>query len=231
LESIPQLDAWELISRILIAAALGGLVGFERELSDQPAGLRTHILVSLGAALFTMVGAYGVESFFTGDEPAARFDPTRIAAQVVTGIGFLGAGAILRQGVNIRGLTTAAALWVTAAIGTAVGLGFIGGAIVVTVVALVSLYGLKRVRKVLVPKLQSGARDFSIEVGPELEVPELAEMVQGLGLKLKSMKPVTDEDGNSFLVGEIRLSPKVSSEEFARLVTSLKGVRGFEWVD
>jgi putative Mg2+ transporter-C (MgtC) family protein len=231
LESIPQLDAWELISRILIAAALGGLVGFERELSDQPAGLRTHILVSLGAALFTMVGAYGVESFFTGDQPVARFDPTRIAAQVVSGIGFLGAGAILRQGVNIRGLTTAAALWVTAAIGTAVGLGFIGGAILVTVVAVVSLYGLKRVRKALVPKLQSGARDFSIEVGPELEVPELAEMVQELGLKLKSMKPVTDEDGNSFLVGEIRLSPKVSSEEFARLVTSLKGVRDFEWVD
>ena len=149
----------------------------------------------------------------------------------MTGIGFLGAGAILRQGVNIRGLTTAAALWVTAAIGTAVGLGFIGGAIVVTVVALVSLYGLKRVRKALVPKLQSGVRDFSIEVGPELEVPELAEMVQVLGLKLKSMKLVTDEDGNSFLVGEIRLSSKVSSEEFARRVTSLKGARDFEWVD
>jgi putative Mg2+ transporter-C (MgtC) family protein len=231
LESIPQLDTWELISRILIAAALGGLVGFERELSDQPAGLRTHILVTLGAALFTMVGAYGVGSFFTGDQPVARFDPTRIAAQVVSGIGFLGAGAILRQGVNIRGLTTAAALWVTAAIGTAVGLGFIGGAIGVTVVAVVSLYGLKRVRKVLVPKLQSGVRDFSIEVGPELEVPELVETVQGLGLKLKSMKPVIDEDGNSFLVGEVKLSPKVSSEEFARRVTSLKGVRDFEWVD
>jgi putative Mg2+ transporter-C (MgtC) family protein len=231
LESIPQLDAWELISRILIAAALGGLVGLERELSDQPAGLRTHILVSLGAALFTMVGAYGLESFFTGDEPAARLDPTRIAAQVVSGIGFLGAGAILRQGVNIRGLTTAAALWVTAAIGTAVGFGFIGGAVVVTVVAVLSLYGLKRVRKAVLPKLQSSVRDFSIEVGPELELPELAEMVKGLGLRLKSMKLVTDEEGNSFLVGEIRLSPKVSSDEFARRITALNGVRDFEWVD
>ena len=231
MESIPQLDAWELISRILIAAALGGLVGFERELSDQPAGLRTHILVSLGAALFTMVGAYGVESFFTGDQPAARFDPTRIAAQVVTGIGFLGAGAILRQGVNIRGLTTAAALWVTAAIGTAVGLGFIGGAIVVTVLAIVSLYGLKRVRKALVPRLQRGVRDFSIEVGPELQLPELSETLEGMGLKMKSMKLVTDEDANSFLVGEIRLPSKISPDEFARRVSLLNGVRDFEWID
>lgn len=231
MESIPQLDFWELISRILIAAALGGLVGFERELSDQPAGLRTHILVSLGAALFTMVGAYGLESFFTGDEPAARLDPTRIAAQVVSGIGFLGAGAILRQGVNIRGLTTAAALWVTAAIGTAVGLGFIGGAIVVTVVAVLSLYGLKRVRKAVLPKLQSGVRDFSIEVGPELQLPELSETFEGMGLKMRSMKLVTEEDGDNFLVGEIKLSPKISSDAFARRIIALDGVRGFEWLD
>src|SRR3712207_3489265 len=125
MDSFPQLTTGELVLRVLIAALLGGLVGFEREFSDQPAGFRTHILVSLGAALFSLVGAYGVEEFFRGEGADVRLDPTRIAAQVVTGIGFLGAGAILQQGVNVRGLTTAAALWVTAAIGTAVGLGYL----------------------------------------------------------------------------------------------------------
>src|SRR5688572_13417309 len=102
-----MLDSSEVVLRIAIAAVLGGLVGLEREVSEQPAGFRTHILVSLGAALFTLVGAYT----FGGEGS----DPTRVAAQVVTGIGFIGAGVIFQQGASIRGLTTAASLWVTAA--------------------------------------------------------------------------------------------------------------------
>src|SRR3990170_4226308 len=103
-EVVPTLEWWEMGLRLLAAAALGGLIGFEREYNEQPAGFRTHILVTLGAALFTMAGAYGTAAFVDAD--VVRFDPTRVAAQVVTGIGFLGAGAILRQGINIRGLTT-----------------------------------------------------------------------------------------------------------------------------
>ncbi len=114
------LSGWELALRVAVAAALGGLIGFERELGDQPAGFRTHILVSLGSALFTLVGAYGATPFLGGND-VVRLDPTRVAAQIVTGIGFLGAGAILRHGFTVRGLTTAAALWVTAAIGMAAG--------------------------------------------------------------------------------------------------------------
>lgn len=143
-QAAPSLDTLDLIVRVVVAAALGGLVGLERELSDQPAGFRTHILVSLGAALFTMVGAYGLEPFV---KSGFSFDPTRVAAQIVTGIGFLGAGAILRQGITIRGLTTAAALWVTAAIGTAAGLGFWSGAVATTVATVMSLYGFKRLER------------------------------------------------------------------------------------
>lgn len=153
-ETVPDLTTWELVLRILAAAALGGLVGLEREISDQPAGFRTHILVSLGAALFTLVGAYGVDEFFKDAPRGVGFDPTRVAAQVVTGIGFLGAGAIIRQGINVRGLTTAASLWVTAAIGVAVGLGYWTGAITVAVVTFGALYGLKRVEKALFSKLR-----------------------------------------------------------------------------
>lgn len=145
----------ELILRLGLAALLGAAIGFEREFSEQPAGLRTHLLVSLGACLFTLVGAYGLEEFSSGSR--IDFDPTRIAAQVVTGIGFLGAGAILREGVNIRGLTTAAALWVTAAVGLAVGLGFWVGAAAATTIAVIALYGLKRLEKFLFPRLRGAS--------------------------------------------------------------------------
>lgn len=99
---------------MVLAVVLGTVVGYEREHEGKPAGMRTHGMVALGAALFTVVSIYG---FGSGGDPA------RVAAQIVTGVGFLGAGAILHQRGSVRGLTTAASLWVTAAIGTAVGSG------------------------------------------------------------------------------------------------------------
>ena len=114
---VAQLD---LGFRILVAAALGAAVGAEREIHGHPAGIRTHMLVALGSALFTVLSIHG----FTADGKATgSIDPTRIAAQIVSGIGFLGAGAILKDGVVIRGLTTAASLWATSAVGMAAGAG------------------------------------------------------------------------------------------------------------
>jgi putative Mg2+ transporter-C (MgtC) family protein len=130
----------ETIVRIGLCALLGGAIGFERELSEHHAGFRTHVLVALGAGLFTLAGVHAMEAYA---DQGARVDPTRIAAQVVTGIGFLGAGTILRQGATVRGLTTAASLWVTAAIGTAVGLGFLSGGIATTIAALIALVVLR----------------------------------------------------------------------------------------
>jgi putative Mg2+ transporter-C (MgtC) family protein len=105
---------WEMFVRVALAAALGTLLGYEREHEGKPAGVRTHGMVGVGAALFTIVSLHGFGG--TGD-------PARVAAQIVTGVGFLGAGAILHHRDSIRGLTTAATLWVTAALGTAVGTG------------------------------------------------------------------------------------------------------------
>jgi len=134
--------------RILIAAGLGAAIGFERELRDQFAGLRTHMLVALGSCLFTLVSAYGFHEFAVAPSTqAVRADVTRVASQIVVGIGFLGGGAILRHGGTIRGLTTAATLWVVAAIGLAVGVGFYSSALVVTGVAIVALEGLKPFEK------------------------------------------------------------------------------------
>jgi putative Mg2+ transporter-C (MgtC) family protein len=132
----------DVLLRLLAAAVLGGLVGFERDLHGRAAGLRTHLLVTLGAALF-MILSLAVSELSVG-----RFaDPGRIAAQIVTGIGFLGAGAILKDGLNIRGLTTAACLWIAAAIGMAAGAGAYLLAAVTTGIALVALVLLKRVER------------------------------------------------------------------------------------
>ena len=137
----------ELALRLLLAAALGGLIGLERELAGHPAGLRTHISVALGAALFGVVSAFGFQAFTTGSPTNVRVDVTRVASQIVVGVGFLGGGTILKEGATVRGLTTAASLWVTAAIGTAVALGSIAQGLVASAVLLGSLILLRIPRK------------------------------------------------------------------------------------
>jgi putative Mg2+ transporter-C (MgtC) family protein len=170
---IPSLDWLGALGRLAAAAGLGAVIGIERELDEKAAGLRTHMLVSLGSALFTMVGAYGFEDFFKDGGSVTSTDPSRIAAQVVTGIGFLGAGVIFRQGFTIRGLTTAASLWVVAAVGMAAGAGFWKGALIATAVGIVSLRPLEWLKERAIP--QRAAARLSIElaegasVGPVLE--------------------------------------------------------------
>jgi putative Mg2+ transporter-C (MgtC) family protein len=144
---VPDLTFQEEMLRILLAAGLGAAVGIERELREREAGVRTHMLVAVGSALFTLVSAYGFGEFFTQGTPLVPVDPTRIAAQIVTGIGFLGAGAIIRQGPNVRGLTTAATLWAVAAIGLASGAGYYAGAVATTIVVIFALWPLRIVTK------------------------------------------------------------------------------------
>jgi putative Mg2+ transporter-C (MgtC) family protein len=147
---LPTLGWDETLLRLSVATALGGVIGLERELDEKAAGLRTHMLVSVGSALFTLVGAYGFSEFFDGN--AVSFDPSRIAAQIVTGIGFLGAGVIFRQGFTVRGLTTAASLWLVAAIGMAAGAGFWKGAVIATVGAIISLRPLEWLKERMIPQ-------------------------------------------------------------------------------
>jgi len=129
--------------RLVVAAALGAAIGFERELRDREAGMRTHLLVALGSCLFTLVSAYGFNEFLVQGGAVVRADPSRIAAQIVTGIGFLGAGAIIREGLSVRGLTTAASLWIVAAIGMAAGAGYYEAAIAATALTLLALWPLR----------------------------------------------------------------------------------------
>lgn len=144
---------WDVFAQLLLASALGAAVGIERELHGRPAGLRTHILLSLGAALFGVVSR-GIS--------APNVDPTRIAAQVVTGIGFIGAGTIIHLGGTVRGLTTAASIWTTAAIGLAVGLDrqYWMTAILATILVLLTLGLVQLLENTL--KLKRRVRDVEI---------------------------------------------------------------------
>lgn len=116
-----MIESWELLTRLLLAAVAGMALGLERQRGGHPAGARTHLLVAVGACLFTLGGAYGFD-----DLPrAANWDPARVGAQVASGIGFIGAGAIIRDGATTRGLTTAATLWISGALGLCIGAGLI----------------------------------------------------------------------------------------------------------
>ncbi len=125
----------EFIIRILVATALGAVIGLDREYRTKAAGFRTHVLVALGSALFMIISVHGFDDL-PKDQMTLRMDPARIAAQVVTGIGFIGAGTIIFQKNVVKGLTTAAGLWVTAAVGMACGVGMYTLAVVSTVIVL-----------------------------------------------------------------------------------------------
>ena len=128
------------ITRLTIAALLGGIVGLERQQRHKSAGLRTHILVSLGSCLVMLISY----KLYAGVQGLTNADPARLAAQVVSGIGFLGAGTIMKEGLTIKGLTTAASLWVVAGVGLAVGAGYYVGAVTTTVLSVLALTYLPR---------------------------------------------------------------------------------------
>ena len=145
----------ELVLRLVLGLVLAAAVGWERELQRMPAGFRTHARVGLGSAVFTVVGAHGL----TGDNA----DPTRVAAQIVSGIGFLGGGAILHYGGSVRGLTTAASLWAVAAVGMASGAGLYVIAVAAAVLVIVTLDVFDRFETVLKRRLDIPDKSASID--------------------------------------------------------------------
>ncbi len=142
-----MISEFEIVIRLLIAGIAGGIIGFEREQHNRPAGFRTHILVCVGACLMTMASIYAFEGA-EGDIGRGA-DPSRIASSIIAGVGFLGAGTILRQGGTIRGLTTAASIWAVSGIGLAVGSGFYFGGIVTLFIIVLSLYALGNLEKTM----------------------------------------------------------------------------------
>jgi putative Mg2+ transporter-C (MgtC) family protein len=225
--SIPTLDWWEVLVRLALAAALGAAIGLERELREREAGLRTHLLVSLGSALFTIVSAYGFHSFLASGANVVRADPTRIAAQIVTGIGFLGAGAIIRQGLSVRGLTTAATLWVVAAIGLAAGAGYYDAAVVATVLVLVSLWPLRILAYRIFVRYRPDRGRLLVDLAPGRPAAPVLAAVEEAGGRVESLSLMGDEERRSVAL-EVDLTEE-ARREATSAVSELEGVRAVRW--
>jgi putative Mg2+ transporter-C (MgtC) family protein len=210
----------ELLARLLLAAVLGGAIGAERELNDQAAGLRTHMLLTIGACLFTLISAYGF-----GSGPGT--DPSRLAAQIVTGIGFLGGGAIVRHGLTVKGLTTAASIWATASVGVAVGAGNyllgVGGAVLVVG----TLFGLRRLSRLL-QRWGVSREEFALVASPGFDTERVVELLRREDVSLRGLDRQEGEDADRVVL-LVKLRPRYRPERLLDALGGLEGVRQVEW--
>lgn len=213
--------AWpEIVVRLILAVLLGGIIGFERERSASTAGLRTHMLVCLGAALAIIVSAFGFNDVL--GRPDVNLDPSRIAAQVVSGVGFLGAGAILimHRFEIVRGLTTAAGLWTVAAIGLAVGSGLYAAALAATVIAWLILFVLKFVERRVFTR--RAPRHVRVEAPPgALRLADIESLAAGFGL---AVQRVTVERSDAADSTDLWFGPGADNGALMPLVDALRGL-------
>ncbi len=200
LSAVPTLEWPHVLLRLVVAALLGGAIGMERELRERQAGLRTHLVVCVGSALFTLVSAYGFHEFLVSGGSLVRTDPTRIAAQIVSGIGFLGAGAIIRQGLSVKGLTTAATLWLVAAIGMASGAGYYSAALFATAGALLTLGPLRIVAYRVVRRYRPEVDRLLVEIPAGGSPGAVLEAVERRGGRVVSLEIAQEGDRRSIAV-------------------------------
>jgi len=206
----------DLFLRLVLAAVLGAAIGIEREAREQPAGMRTHLLVSVGSAAFTVLSIYGFQA------PGA--DPARVAAQIVTGIGFLGAGAILKFGVNVRGLTTAASLWAVAAVGMGAGAGAWGVALGTTVIVIFSLGPLRFVEKRLFGSTR-GRRHVQVSTADTRAFGRLLDALDEHADRVREVGSTRSDTGAIHVDLDVRGR---SGEEVAALLAELDALEGVD---
>lgn len=222
---MPDLSTAEALFRLLVAAGLGGAIGLERELRDHEAGFRTHLLVSLGACVFTLVSAYAWTDWTFSTASGVVFDPTRIAAQIVTGVGFLGAGAIIVRGISVRGLTTAATLWAVAAIGMAAGTGYYTVGIGAALLVLISLGPLKLISTRLVARVRPEEAELAILLAPDGEASRVLTAIEEYGGQISQV-----EFGDERTIDvTLRASRRSESARVAEKVNELDEVERVQW--
>ncbi|ACB83740.1 MgtC/SapB family protein [Natranaerobius thermophilus] len=227
-----MISPFEIVLRLVLGGILGGVVGFEREQHNRPAGFRTHILVCVGATLIMLVSIYT----FTGPEGeiSRGADTARIAAQVVSGVGFLGAGTILRQGSTIRGLTTAASLWVVAGIGLAVGGGFYLGAFTATAVVMVSLYILGNVERFLAQKRRLKELWVRVIDRPG-QLAKISSLIAERNVNIHKVEMTEPEYMEGYQVKAIditlllKVPTRLDDNEFLSAIMEMEGVLELSW--
>jgi putative Mg2+ transporter-C (MgtC) family protein len=190
-----MISAWDIGWRLLLAALLGGVIGLDRERHEWAAGLRTHMLVCMGAALVVIVSAYGFSAVLA--LPHMVLDPSRIAAQVISGIGFLGAGSIFKEGLSVRGLTTAASIWITAAIGILIGVGFYFPAILATLLTLGILSAFRWIEARL-PSHSYAHHALRFDRDAAMPEAEVRALLVSHGFTIANMSYRVSDDGLSF---------------------------------
>ncbi|WP_370635555.1 MgtC/SapB family protein [Pontibacillus sp. HN14] len=213
--------------RLVTAVVLCGLIGFEREIKNHSAGFRTHILVGVGACVMMLLSLYGFDPYLNKHD-SIRFDPARIPSYVISGIGFLGAGTIMVHGVTIRGLTTAASIWVVAGLGLVIGAGMYGPAILTTVVVLISLIVLNNTERIFKRKSK---HHIQIVVFEGLEMSKLLEPFEAFELEINHVQIENEMNGqkNIFIeltqkddYGELELFDRLSSVPHVKCVNQRK---------
>ncbi len=212
------------VNGILCAGLFGSLVGLERELHGQPAGLRTHMILAVGAALAAIL-SISYSQFLSN--PEMMSDPGRIVAQVVSGVGFLGAGAILRFGVTIKGLTTASSLWTTAIIGIAAGSGFFELAAITTVVVLAILTIINKLEKALLPSFQTHTLKVTLEDRPGI-VKELKGVLEERKVKLVSLNASMPDKETLKLNMVIRKPADLGMDHLINMVNGMDEAKSME---
>lgn len=220
-----EISNLDIILRLVLAVVLGGMIGFEREAHNRPAGFRTHILVCVGSALIMIVSAYGFHGF---DGDIYRVDPGRIASGVITGIGFLGAGTIIRQKGTIQGLTTAAGIWVVAGIGLAVGVGQYAGAVFATLLVFVSLFALNRLENLNILNRKNSRLWIKSIDSPGL-LGKIGMLLGEMNINIKKIDLQPAEFNETYNADVIIMDFMVRTPGYLRqqeLIKSLSGVKG-----
>lgn len=220
-----MLNEWVIIFRLILASILSGVVGFEREFHGRAAGFRTHILLCVGTTLI-MITSVHIFDVYSGRVP---IDPARLAAGVVTGIGFLGAGTIMRYKASVRGLTTAASLWVVTGIGLAVGSGLYFGAVITTALAVITLMFFGRLEHVMIRK--DWYKTMVIESGDGLEqLGKIREVLGEYGVDITNFEVKRSEDGARMILKiGLKLSTSRHTAVMVQDISRLEGVKSAKW--
>ncbi len=214
----------EMVSRIAAGAVLGGIIGYERDVHRRPVGLRTHLIVAMTAATFMVISSQFVYWQHYGKDDFVGVDASRIAASVVSGIGFLAGGAILRTGITVQGFTTAAGLWLVTAIGMCAGAGMYVEAAVVTTFGIIALTVLRRFEDKDVRR-----RRVSVVLGPEASgIEPVAEALRSLGatvVEVEYERHMEDEKKKIVVTMDVQLSENVPIPKLIEALESVRGVR------
>ena len=225
----PAVPWADIALRFFVAVLLTGAIGVEREIAGQPAGLRTHITVGLGAALFGLISVHGFDAYVAGrNTNNYQIDVSRVASQVVVGVGFLGAGAILKEGASIRGLTTAASLWATAAIGLAAGLGSFFAATATAVFLVLSLTFLRAPRRWVRRRLARSLETVIIHVRHGANPSDVVSALHGIdGCDVRSLS-IRREDEALTIEADLKSEPGCDLDTALGEIAARKDVTGLD---